>query len=150
MRGLSGRRPEYPSLGSDGLAAVLKAIEESTELPARASADEVLARYSDLFERAFAQLSVMVGAGGAQAITQRAIRRASARLPALSRVAVSEAKILLDPIRGGSSDPEELQEAIEDLFVTTMDVLASLIGVDLLAVLLERMTSSATTGGAAP
>ncbi len=142
------RRAEYPSLGSDGLAAVVKAIRGGISLSSRPSCDEVLAQYTELFELMFAQLSVLVGAKGAQAIAQRAIKRARAMQPALGRVALAEARVVLDGVRNQSSNAQELQRAVEHLFIMTMDVLASLIGEDLLITVLEKLTARGSDSGA--
>ncbi len=134
------RRSEYPSLGPDGTTAVVKAIRSTVSLPSRPSCDQVLSAYTELFEQTFAHLSVMVGAKGAQAIAQRAIKRAKVDQPALVGAAVSEERVVLDGVRKGSSTAQKLQEEIEHLFFMTMDVLASLIGVDLLTTVLEKLS----------
>ncbi len=141
------RRSEYPSLGTDGLAAVIKAVRDATSLPARPSCDQVLAAYSELFERTFAHLSLMVGAKGAQAIAQRGIKRARARQPSLGSAVVSETRVVLDGVRKQSSNAQEMQHAVEHLFLMTMDVLASLIGVDLLTTVLEKLTARQDEAG---
>lgn len=136
------RRPQYPALGPEGLAAALDALERGTRLPEEASREEVLAAYSELFQRAFDNLATMVGSKGAQAITQRAIKVASVRSPALADVVASESRVMLDGGRVRTASPEQLRDAVDDLFLTTMDVLASLIGAELLSALLGRITSA--------
>jgi KaiC/GvpD/RAD55 family RecA-like ATPase len=102
------RRSEYPSLGPDGTAVVVKAIRGTISLPSRPSCEQVLSSYTELFERTFAHLSVMVGAKAAQAIAQRAIKRAKVDEPALGGAAVSEDRVVLDGVRKGSSTAVEL------------------------------------------
>lgn len=135
------RGSRYPSLGRDGLAAVTKAMREGTSLPSRASSGEVLSVYTELFERTFAHLSMMVGAKGAQAIAQRAIKRARVRQPTLGAAAATESSVLLDGVHERSRNPQELQDAFEHLFLMTMDVLASLIGADLLTTVIDKLTA---------
>ncbi len=123
------------------MASVAKAIRGTISLPSRPTCDQVIDVYSELFERTFAHLSVIVGAKGAQAIAQRAIKRARVKQPALAAAAVSETRVVLDGVRKESSSAHKLREEIEHLFLMTMDVLASLIGVDLLTTVLEKLTS---------
>ena len=136
-----GRRTVYPSLGPEGLAAVVSAIRVTVHLPAKPSSDQVIVAYTELFELTYAHLSVMVGTKGAQAITQRAIKRAKVDQPAVGRAAVSDDRVVLDGVRKGSGSAQKLQVEVEHLFLMTMDVLASLIGVDLLITVLEKLTS---------
>lgn len=66
----------------------------------------------------------------------------------LAGAEATEAMLVLDRIRGDSPDPAALRAALEDLFLTTMDVLASLIGADLVTTLLSRLDATSPGEGA--
>ncbi len=142
----SERRYEYPSLGHDGVVLVHRLIEETTNLPPVPSSDQVVAAYSAVLNRLYAHLALLVGSRGAEAIAQRAVKNASATAPLLSRAQVRESGLTLGPLEGESVGGEDLRRSAEHLLLSMTDVLASLVGADLLAALLQRMTQSAAGG----
>ncbi len=138
-------RGEYPSLGPEGTKLVERFADDATLLAAPTT-EQVLARWSALLERVNAHIVVVVGARGAEAIFRRAVKTASAAFPAVTAVRVQETGVVLEGLREQRLSAAEARRLLSHLLLSTMDVLASLVGVDLLAALLGRMARPAPGG----
>ncbi len=139
------RRQNYPALGEDGLVAARRMIRQVARVAPSATLDETHARYVLLFDRAHASLVPLLGPLGTQAVVRRAIARATRRQPVLTNVVVTESRVMLDAVVSNGPATKELRAAADDLFCSTMDVVASLIGLDLLLPMLERLGETGTS-----
>ena len=99
--------------------------------------DEVVAAFAALFERTWRDLGLMVGAKGVSSVMQRARRLARGGQPAVELVKVNDRAVHLEALQGSELTPNAIRDGLTEVFVTTMEIMASLIGYDLVAPLVQ-------------
>jgi hypothetical protein len=106
---------------------------------------QIIAAFGGLFDRAARDLGLMIGPKGINAVLQRALHIARPRQPPLLMVGVNDDGLHLESLEGSESDCTAIADALAELFIITMEVMASLIGYDLVAPIIRRMENLTET-----
>jgi hypothetical protein len=108
--------------------------------PAEVARADLLALFSGLSSTIWQVLSPLIGNKGVSALMGRSLRLAAARHPFLRQVVITSEGIAFTSLQGDESlTSAVLYDGLLDLFCTAMDLLCSLIGIDLVQPMLENM-----------
>ncbi len=134
-----------PFLGERGRAA----CQQLGKRLARKSAerDDLIAAFGALFERTWRDLGLMVGAQGVSAVLQRAQRLTRLRHPLIELVKIDDHAVHLEGLHGCESTLAAIRDALTEVFVTSMEIMASLIGYDLVAPLVQGIEAELQSKG---
>ncbi len=145
----AGTANGYDCLAAEGSEAVRALLEQFVYVRLRpaASGGEVAAAFGPLLECTWLELSALIGPRGTRAVAERALTLAGARAPLLHRavdvgddgVSLARLTASLEASRSG----DELQAALVGLYLSAMEILCSLIGIDLVQSILRRIASLA-------
>lgn len=137
--------PPYVCLGPEETArfSILVTSFVDEQLATAPASADALEGFVALFDRTWLAISPIIGAKGVRAIMARATKLTQARRPLLDLVDVSEEGVSLARLRAGEPPAVEvLRASMTDLFCTAMDVLCSLIGIDLVQPMLQSLERS--------
>ncbi len=129
--------------GTDAVGALLKRCVY-VRLREAASEAEVAAAFGRLYSCTWLELSFLIGPRGTRAVAERALRRALTRTALLWGVDVHDDGLSFERLQISAEASEggpALQEALADLYFSCMEIMCSLIGVDLVQSILNRIES---------
>lgn len=132
-------RALYPFLGHEGVAEVQQLVTGwSTAHRAAApdSPDPALG-LEELLEHLRREIARIIGEGGCAALLRSAVHRARVRAPILAAVHIQGADLDISALR--SCRPGDLAAGLAELSMCMLEVLASLIGLDLVEPLIQRV-----------
>ncbi len=141
LAGRSERAGGTPSLGKEGRIVCEQLVRRHLNEPG--GREEVIAAFADLFDHTVYDFGLMIGPKGICAVLERALQAVRRDQPLLGLVRVSDHAVHLDRLQTADAEVAAITAALTDLFITAMDVIASLIGFDLVLPIMRRFEHTA-------